>query len=109
MILPLLLLGALSVQNASQGQDYVFERTFGANVLNRPNSVAVDTSGNAYVADNLNNQIVKFDLVGNVVWTASGALETIATLKNPSEIALDTLSNVYVANSGNHSIVKFDS
>lgn len=78
-------------------------------MLNRPNSVDVDTSGNAYVADTLNNQIVKFDLVGNVVWTASGPLETIATLKNPSGIALDTLSNVYVANSGNHSIVKFDS
>ena len=109
MTLPLLLLGALSVQNASQGQNYVFERTFGATVLNRPNSVAVDTSGNAYVADTLNNQIVKFDQAGNVVWTASGPLGTITTLRSPSGIALDSLNNVYVANSGNNSIVKFDS
>ncbi|MDO8540879.1 MAG: immunoglobulin domain-containing protein [Opitutaceae bacterium] len=67
--------------------------------FNTPKGVAVDSSGNVYVADSSNGTIRKI--------TAAGIVSTIATgLLNPSGVAVDTAGVVYIADTGHHTIVK---
>ena len=78
-----------------------------------PSGVAVDTSGNVYVADAFNQMIRKITPAG-VVSTLAGsttpggtdATGTAASFRGPSGVAVDTSGNVYVADSGNLSIRK---
>jgi len=84
--------------------------------FNGPAGLAVDTGGNVYVADALNNKIRKITS-GGVVTTfagsgAQGAAEgtgTAASFFLPSGIALDAAGNSYVADVGNSKIRKVTS
>ena len=67
---------------------------------NIPNGVALDSSGNLYVANDGNNTITKFDSHGNYLGVfASG-------LNQPAAIAFDASGNLYVVNGGASTIVK---
>jgi len=67
--------------------------------FNGPEGVAVDASGNVYVADFYNNAVKKIPTGGGVPITiGSGFL-------NPAAVAVDVLGNVYVADHG-HNLVK---
>ncbi len=78
-----------------------------------PNAVAVDGSGNVYVADAGNHSIRKITPAG-VVTTLAGAgtpgsgdgTGTAAGFNQPYGLAVDAGGNVYVADTGNHSIRK---
>ena len=81
-----------------------------------PSGVAVDASGNVYVADSGNNKIRKISPAGAVTTLAgSGAYGsndgtgTVASFENPSGVAVDASGNVYVADSGNNEIRKISS
>jgi len=74
------------------------------NQLYYPYGVAVDASGNVYVADFGNTRVQKFP--PNCTISCSG--ETIASGFNeaPRGVAVDALGNVYVADSGNNQMRK---
>jgi serine/threonine-protein kinase len=81
--------------------------------FNSPLSVAVDGSGNLYVADYGNNIIRKISPAGLVsTFAGTGATGadngagTIATFNLPEGIAVDGAGNVYVADNGNNLIRK---
>lgn len=77
--------------------------------LVRPQSLAVSSTGNVYVADTDNHRIVKYTNNGEIV--SSWGIEGIESgeFSYPAGIALDSSENVYVADSDNNRIQKFTS
>jgi trimeric autotransporter adhesin len=81
------------------------ESTVTTSVLADPYGVAVDSSGNLYVADSFNNRILKETLSGGG-YTES-TVQTSA-LSFPSGVAVDGRGNVYVADTENDRVLKED-
>ncbi|WP_310556161.1 NHL repeat-containing protein [Flavobacterium sp.] len=80
--------------------------------FDRPFSVALDASGNMYVADRNNNKIRKISpgavvttLAGSTLGFADGSSAT-SRFYFPHGVAVDASGNVYVADRDNHSIRK---
>ncbi len=79
-----------------------------------PFAIAVDSTGNLYVADSFNHAIRKIDTGANVTNLAgtsgtAGTTDgtgTAALFNQPSGIAVDTAGNVYVADTYSHTLRK---
>jgi hypothetical protein len=89
--------------------------------LDYPTRVAVDATGNLYVADSYNHRIRKVIATTGVITTVAGSgltgpgnggflgdggLATEAQLNFPTGVALDGEGNLYIADNGNHRIRK---
>jgi alpha-tubulin suppressor-like RCC1 family protein/sugar lactone lactonase YvrE len=83
--------------------------------LSSPSGVAVDSSGNVFIADTGNNRIRKVTPGGIITTVAGtgiagyngdGADTTTATLNSPRGMTFDNSGNLFVADSGNHRIRK---
>ncbi len=69
--------------------------------LNYPSGLAVDASGNIYIADSGNNRVRRI---------AGGTISTMPTgpLNSPQGVAVDAAGNLYTADLFNHRIQKLD-
>ena len=82
--------------------------------LSAPNAVALDSSGNLYIADTNNGRIRKVNLstgvittvAGNGIWAYSGdnGPATAAEIYYPEGLALDSSGNLYIADTDNNRI-----
>jgi len=90
--------------------------------LNLPDGVAVDASGNLFIADSWNNRIRKVSPGGIITTVAGtgpvctfaacggfsgdGGLATAASLNTPTSVAVDASGNLFIADYGNNRIRK---
>jgi len=86
--------------------------------LNFPTGVAIDASGNLYIADDYNNVIRKVTAATGIISTVAGnhfagftyagdgGAATAAGLYYPAGVALDASGNLYIADNGNSVIRK---
>jgi sugar lactone lactonase YvrE len=79
----------------------LFEQSIGSG-FQQPEQIAVDSSGNLYIADVLTNNVYKETLIGGI-YTQS-ILRT--NLGGPVGVAVDSTGNVYIADSDNSRVLK---
>ena len=82
-----------------------------------PGGIALDTSGNLYIADTGNNRIRMVAVTTGIITSVAGTgssityngdniAATAASLSGPRGIAIDSVGNLYIADSGNQRIRK---
>ncbi|MBF5005310.1 IPTL-CTERM sorting domain-containing protein [Diaphorobacter caeni] len=87
--------------------------------LNGPIGMAVDASGNVFIADYGNNRIRKVDAVTGLITTVAGTADTggahndgkpatQALLSSPTGVAFDSQGNLYIADYGHYHVRKVD-
>jgi hypothetical protein len=86
-----------------------------AALLCSPSGLAVDTSGNLYIADSGNFKIRKIAAAGTIstvagtgvcCYSGDGGAATSAQINFPEGIAVDAAGNIYIADTNNHRIRK---
>ncbi len=116
--------------SAAHGQQYTIQTLTGngsagfvgdsgdpaAAQLSSPQSVALDSKGNLYIADTGNQRIRMISASGGTITTIAGtgtigqagdgAAATAATFSSPSGLAFDSKDNLYIADTGNNVIRK---
>ena len=69
--------------------------------------LAVDTAGNLYIADSVNNRVVMV-AAGGTVGSVVNTGELDPELTNPSGVAVDHTGNIYIASTGSNNIAEVD-
>jgi len=80
----------------------------GINQFNHPTCVSLDAGGHIFIADMVNNRIVRMDDMTGANWTALGGPGSgVSQFNRPWGVALDPSGHVYVADDGNCRIARF--
>ena len=86
--------------------------------LNLPTALALDITGNLYLADTGNHRVRKISVTGIITTIAGTGTQgfsgdtgpaTAATIDSPTGLAVDTANNLYLADTHNHRIRRIDS
>jgi len=86
--------------------------------LYQPVGIALDASGNLYIADSENNKIRKVNSTGIITtfagtggtgFSGDGAAATAATIVGPTAVVCDNFGNVYIYDEDNYRIRKVNS
>lgn len=82
--------------------------------LHFPLAVALDASGNLFIADSGNNRLRRVDVdtgtittvagTGMTGFSGDGGLAVEASLVSPSDVAVDAEGNIFIADTGNHRV-----
>jgi uncharacterized protein (TIGR03437 family) len=72
--------------------------------LNQPEGLALDSSGNLYIADTGNNVIRKVTVSTGIITTAIGYGATAGKLNHPEAVAVDSAGHIYVCDTNNRTI-----
>ena len=86
--------------------------------LNGPDGIAVDSSGNLFIADSFNNRIRRVDAVTQIITTFAGNGEfrtsgdggsaTSAEIKRPIDLAVDSSDNIFFVSRSSHRVRRVD-
>lgn len=105
--------GTVSTTGGAAGVRASADGPLGASRFAFPTGIAVDSTGNVYVADS-NNATIRKISTGNVTSTyagtagsfgsANGAALTVARFNQPNGVAVDSTGVVYVADTFSHTI-----
>lgn len=103
-----------SLVSPASAESYGFLQKWGSKGISdgqfqSPGGVAVDASGNVYVADTGNNRIQKFSSAGTWLVSWGGRGTGPGLFSAPDGVAVDGAGNVYVADTSNNRIQKFTS
>ncbi len=94
-----------------------------ANSLNYPNAVALDPSGDLYVADTANSRVLEYDTplingtTASLVFGQGGSFTSYTTNYNgvsassldfPFGVAVDSSGNVYIADENNNRVLEYN-
>jgi sugar lactone lactonase YvrE len=113
---PSVVLGQPNVISVISNNGGISDRT-----LNLPQTIAIDSSGNLWVADTGNNRVLKYTGPDNSITTGQAASlvlgqagfgtglpgTTATTLNSPEGIAIDSLGNVYVGDRVNNRVLQY--
>lgn len=102
---------AITTPAAAQSFDFSFSfGNFGNNngEFNQPRGIALDQTGNIYVADKNNHRIQIFDQNGGFLDSFGNFGSNNGQFNNPRGIALDLTGNIYVVDTDNNRIQVFD-
>jgi protein involved in polysaccharide export with SLBB domain len=102
----LAMLAAFCTVAHAQSLSYLGAQTVVGGGLDGPQHVAVDSAGNIYVADALNNRVVKYPVsapVGGGTWTSAGG-----GYGHPVGLAIDATGDLFVADEGNNAIYELN-
>jgi sugar lactone lactonase YvrE len=89
-----------------------------ANSLNGPQSVAVDSGGNLYVADYFNSRVLSYPFGSTTAtrvygqsnsFTSTSSNTNANSLSNPAALALGSSGNLYVADKSNNRLLEYGS
>jgi sugar lactone lactonase YvrE len=93
----------------------------GANTLNSPRYIALDSTGRLWVVDALNRRILRFDnahlkatganadgVLGQVNFTSTGGLTTQSKFLFPTGAAVTSSGVLYVVDLSSHRVLRFD-
>ena len=79
---------------------------YSAGSFNAPSAIAIDTSGNAWIANSGNSTLTELTSAGT---NATNSPFSGGGLSTPTSVAIDGLGNIWLANSGNNSASEFSS
>jgi len=100
----------IAIVNSDGSYNSEFDGTGSSGTFSSPTGIAIDGSGDVYVADTGNNKLKKFNSDGSFdTLEINGSTGGGSAFTNPKGVALDTSGNIYVADSSLALVQKYDS